>query len=92
MKFQLAPFAGINPKAGAENAPQTAENCDVTSGSLVPMQLKGGLHKLHDANGNLVPQLGADEIVAIKKPVAPSRTAYSRDEERYICHPDISCR
>lgn len=89
MKFHLAPFAGINPKAGAENAPQTAENCDVTSGSLVPMQLKGGLHKLHDANGNLVPQLGADEIVAIKKPVAPARTANARDEERYICHPDV---
>lgn len=71
MAIRIDDFQGINPKLG-DRAPQTAENCIITSGALVPLQLKGAVAKVHDGT-DLLPDLPIRDVVTLKKASKPVR-------------------
>ena len=76
MPIQINNFGGIvpmlTPEALRDNAAQTAENCDLTSGALRPIDVKLPFIDLKAKNGTLSAGIPSNEVFQIPKPAAPS--------------------
>lgn len=86
MPIKVQRFSGMVPKVDSESlgdgAAQLAKNCDITSGSIGPINAQGPFVSMHNDDGSMKSTLPVADLVTIAKPSTPTVI----DRER-ICDP-----